>query len=631
DYRYETDAEIVEPLDITGMAEAERTDLPLEKKRTTFLIYMNGSDLESDGEGSASDDINEMQEALTVSDDINIILLTGGTLNWQRPEIPNGTYRIYELQKEGLNFVCDMGSQNIGDPALLAGFINLGLTCFPAEKTGVILWNHGGGSIYGYGDDEITGDSLLLTELNSAFASSEAAVKTLDFVGFDACLMGNLETACMLSPYADYMVASEEFEPGEGWDYSFIGEFDQETEQGTPEECRNIVDSYVKGLNTKTDDWLDTQATLSVINLKTVGYLTDAFDDFSEETSLHMLVGNYNEVARARDQVKSFGASGESDDCYDMVDIDSLAMEFQEISPEKSTALTDALRETVVYSSHNANIDRACGLSVYFPYKSKSDVPEALETYEAMDILPAYTKFMSRFSEKLLNESFDFSSFAAETPVQDEDGNFTAQLTEEELDSACNVYFTLWEQEEELEPGIYYYIELAETADLTVFDDGTVTTQFDGMWTTLNDNWVCMYEIDRTDTQIRYAIPAYINEQDMDIIVVYDEQNPEGKVVGARPGSESETNMASRQMTEISPGDEITLYYWAELFLDEGTDEELAENYEEGCWYSGEPWTVPDEGLVLARYELEEDEYLYSFALYDTANEVHYTEFMEIE
>ncbi|MCR5235609.1 MAG: hypothetical protein K6E34_00220 [Lachnospiraceae bacterium] len=35
-----------------------------------------------------------------------------------------------------------------------------------------------------------------------------------DFIGFDACLMATVETAYMLSPYADYMIASEEFEPG---------------------------------------------------------------------------------------------------------------------------------------------------------------------------------------------------------------------------------------------------------------------------------------------------------------------------------------------------------------------------------------------------------------------------------
>lgn len=32
--------------------------------------------------------------------------------------------------------------------------------------------------------------------------------------------MGTIETAYMLEPYADYLVASEEYEPGTGWYYS---------------------------------------------------------------------------------------------------------------------------------------------------------------------------------------------------------------------------------------------------------------------------------------------------------------------------------------------------------------------------------------------------------------------------
>ena len=35
-----------------------------------------------------------------------------------------------------------------------------------------------------------------------------------DFVGFDACFMSTFETAYMLAPFADHLIASEELEPG---------------------------------------------------------------------------------------------------------------------------------------------------------------------------------------------------------------------------------------------------------------------------------------------------------------------------------------------------------------------------------------------------------------------------------
>ncbi len=89
---------------------------------------------------------------------------------------------------------------------------------YPAEQYDLILWNHGGGAFFGYGFDETTNDSLTLDELDQAFADSPFHDgNKLEFIGFDACLMANIETAHTLSPYANYMVASQESEPGSGW------------------------------------------------------------------------------------------------------------------------------------------------------------------------------------------------------------------------------------------------------------------------------------------------------------------------------------------------------------------------------------------------------------------------------
>ena len=41
-----------------------------------------------------------------------------------------------------------------------------------------------------------------------------------DFIGFDTCLMGTVENALMLTAHADYLIASEETEPGLGWYYT---------------------------------------------------------------------------------------------------------------------------------------------------------------------------------------------------------------------------------------------------------------------------------------------------------------------------------------------------------------------------------------------------------------------------
>lgn len=45
----------------------------------------------------------------------------------------------------------------------------------------------------------------------------------LDIIGFDACLMAMYEVGSVMAPYAHYLLASELLEPGQGWDYSSLG------------------------------------------------------------------------------------------------------------------------------------------------------------------------------------------------------------------------------------------------------------------------------------------------------------------------------------------------------------------------------------------------------------------------
>ena len=58
---------------------------------------------------------------------------------------------------------------------------------------------------------------MTLDEIHSALTKADV---DFDFIGFDACLMATYETAVMLEQHADYMIASEETEPGIGWYYT---------------------------------------------------------------------------------------------------------------------------------------------------------------------------------------------------------------------------------------------------------------------------------------------------------------------------------------------------------------------------------------------------------------------------
>ena len=87
----------------------------------------------------------------------------------------------------------------------------------------LLLWDHGGGSVGGVCFDEVYyNDSLDLNELGEGLSMAE---EPFELIGFDACLMATLETAETASPYAKYMVASEEIVPGRGWSYDALAEY----------------------------------------------------------------------------------------------------------------------------------------------------------------------------------------------------------------------------------------------------------------------------------------------------------------------------------------------------------------------------------------------------------------------
>nr|MBP7402742.1 peptidase C11 [Clostridia bacterium] len=184
----------------------------------TLMVYMCGTDLESES-GMATADLNEMLYA-DVGDHVNIIVETGGTTRWRNSVIRSDTNQRYRVTDTGLEpLEEDLGRRVMTDPDTLRDFVSYCAERYPANRYALIFWDHGGGTLGGYGYDQVfPGEGAMsIGEIDGAL---ESAGVTFDFVGFDACLMATLETAYMMNYHADYLIASEETEPGIGWYYT---------------------------------------------------------------------------------------------------------------------------------------------------------------------------------------------------------------------------------------------------------------------------------------------------------------------------------------------------------------------------------------------------------------------------
>ena len=195
---------------------------PLKEKDWTVCIYMCGTDLETNG-SCATADILEMLAA-DIPEDVNILLMTGGTKQWNPVEadkaavenniIKKGAYvtpdsehtQVYLIDDDRMNLVYTYEENlDMGDVCTLESFLELALYYAPAEHLMVSLWNHGGGPLSGIEVDENTENIISVPEY-AAFAEAlfKARGDKTDILGFDACLIGNLEIALNVAPYADY-------------------------------------------------------------------------------------------------------------------------------------------------------------------------------------------------------------------------------------------------------------------------------------------------------------------------------------------------------------------------------------------------------------------------------------------
>lgn len=374
---------------VDSQAREKRTQiLGKGKDEVTIMVYMCGTDLESRS-GMATSDLQEMLAA-DLGDKVNLIVFTGGCTKWKNNVVSSSVNQIYQITDGKMKVLKkDAGKASMTDPNTLVDFIKYCDTNFPANRNQLIFWDHGGGSISGYGYDEknrVSG-SMDLAEINQAL---KKAGVTFDFIGFDACLMATLETALMLSPYADYLIASEETEPGVGWYYTdWLTALGKNTSMSTLDIGKNIVDDFVDTCATKCRGQ---KTTLSVVDLAELEMtVPEELKAFSKSASELIQDNDYKVVSDARYNTREFAAST----AIDQVDLVHLA---KNMGTEEGEELAEALLSAVKYNRTSSNMTNAYGLSIYFPYKKASSVDTVVDTYEAIGMDEEYARCIQEFA-----------------------------------------------------------------------------------------------------------------------------------------------------------------------------------------------------------------------------------------
>ncbi|MBR5267705.1 MAG: peptidase C11 [Lachnospiraceae bacterium] len=358
------------------------------KDKMTMMVYMCGTDLESRS-GMATADLQEMINA-NLSDDVNLLVYTGGCNGWRNNAVSSKTNQIWQVKDDGI--VCiekDLGSVSMTKPETLSGFIKYCEDEYPANRYSLIFWDHGGGSVSGYGYDEkfASSGSMDLAEIDKALTNG--GVK-FDFVGFDACLMATAENALMLTKHADYMIASEETEPGVGWYYTnWLTSLSKNSSMPTIEIGKEIIDDFIEVCDQKCKGQSTTLSIVDLAELETT--VPKTLTDFAASTSDLIKNNEYKTVSNARSGAREFAVSSK----IDQVDLVHLA---KNMRTEEGNQLAETILNAVKYNRTSSNMTNSYGLSIYFPFKKISSLDEMVETYELIGMDEEYARCIQEFA-----------------------------------------------------------------------------------------------------------------------------------------------------------------------------------------------------------------------------------------
>jgi len=480
----------------------------------TILVYLMG---DTDLEEFAIGDVLEMA-SIPTSPNFNIITLFDRSETYTSESILNvpdfTDTKIFQIINGELTILRDdLGEKNLGSSETFAEFIEYGLSAFPADKTGLILWDHGAGWP-GMGPDEDSGDDILTLQemvlgLESGLANSN--IQKLDLIGFDACLMATYEVAKSMAPFANVMVASQELEPGHGWDWKALEVITHNPSIEAAELGIEIANAYQ---SQATAFGTDIDITLSVIDLTKIDILDEAIRELSNsflEASLEISP----KLGLSVNNSLRFGKSPNPLDDSQMSDLGDFAATLGLYEPSllrDSNNLIDAMADILINQVTGPATRSATGLSIYFPELGEY----ANEDYLEIPGLDNWVNLLSEYfssqesipdnkKANLVTDTFEPSYYL------DEDGlSITAQFdiaTEENLVESV-IYYGISENDGSIlfigeEPG-----EISDdgTGLVEGFYDLTALTMSDGI------NTVYAYSQITTDDSYLYLdIPlAYL-------------------------------------------------------------------------------------------------------------------------
>lgn len=341
------------------------------------------------GEKFGYEEMNEMEQVGSTSD-VAIVV--------QMDKYYGRTYRYLILKDEDVSeisspIVLSLGEVNMGVPSTLSDFIIWSNIWFPANHSALVFHDHGSG-FQGVCIDEYSDDIMTMSELKNALNEAETTTgKTIDLIGFVACLMQMAEVAYQIKDFGKLLVGSEEVmyaamgDVNIGWPFDFILA-DLTTTPGMDETelAQVIVDSFEDIFEIYNPP--DRVPTISVVDLTQMDYFATTLDNFASclITKLNLTLKNFIKECRKHSQQFYYTYYI---DLYNFTENVMTTTDPDII--DAADTLLQSINQTVIYEWHwpeatpNLGPSDAHGISIFFPTGSGT-YNELKATYESLDM-----------------------------------------------------------------------------------------------------------------------------------------------------------------------------------------------------------------------------------------------------
>lgn len=282
-----------------------------------------------------------------------------------------------------------------GNPEVLYEFLRWGLRRYPARRRLVVVWNHGAGFRTARRDIAFDdyGSSLDMTELQRALRRAGLGSRNkLAILGFDACLMSMLEIVYQLRNETEFIVGSQQTEPGDGWPYDQV----LKAMNGRPsaeQMARQIVLRYMRACRAVGDS----NVTQSAVATRRVEPAVRAWSQLGDALAA-AVAAEGPAIRRVRSLVQAY-------EFPDYVDAVHAARLFRRLMKSatvraRARAFESAVRRCVIVSRRDGGAVREShGLTVWFP-PDRRQYLEYRAKYTAMDFSERYPGWV-RFQDAL--------------------------------------------------------------------------------------------------------------------------------------------------------------------------------------------------------------------------------------